>query len=57
MSTAPIVVHRIQGDTGRRVTIWGRIKGVVYSDASIATRYLAGLRLAALILWLREPTA
>ncbi|MFI6689355.1 hypothetical protein [Streptomyces sp. NPDC050485] len=35
MNTAPIVAHRIQGDAGRRVTIWGRIQGVVYSDADL----------------------
>ncbi|MFD7013953.1 hypothetical protein [Streptomyces sp. NPDC059928] len=35
MSTAPIVVHRIQGAGGRRVTIWGRIQGLVYTDADL----------------------
>ncbi|MFD7334861.1 hypothetical protein ACFV98_02510 [Streptomyces violascens] len=35
MGTAPIVVHRIQGEGGRRVTIRGRIQGAVYSDADL----------------------
>lgn len=35
MSAAPIVVHRVQGEGGRRVTIWGQIAGVVYEDADL----------------------
>ncbi|MFI6686676.1 hypothetical protein [Streptomyces sp. NPDC050485] len=35
MSSAPIVVHRIQGVGGRRVTVRGRIQGAVYSDADL----------------------
>ncbi|MER0450184.1 hypothetical protein ABR738_37540 [Streptomyces sp. Edi4] len=35
MTTAPIVVHRIQGGGDRRVTVRGKIQGVVYSDADL----------------------
>ncbi|WP_331718699.1 hypothetical protein [Streptomyces sp. NBC_00212] len=43
-STTPVVVHRIQGEGGRRVTIWGRIAGVVYSDGDlIEVLRIAGL--------------
>ncbi|MGW2793602.1 hypothetical protein ACWC9H_27235 [Streptomyces sp. NPDC001251] len=44
MSTAPIVVHRIQGQGGRRVTIRGRIQGIVYADTDlIEVLRLAGI--------------
>ncbi|MCX5387399.1 hypothetical protein [Streptomyces sp. NBC_00083] len=35
MSSEPIVVHRIQGEGGRRVTVRGRIQGIVYSDSDL----------------------